>query len=159
MLAKMEIQRTPWTSIRTIDGNAATIGHALLRLLDCKSSAEAERIYWQLENRVVVQGQLFQAAEFVVPVILTALLENKARYIKISLLELLYQIVTGSPHEDEIQHGNTDLAEKCIQKTREGLWILYQEFLVGERESAQDILEIIDADRSRVDFFNSHLKS
>ncbi|WP_019099918.1 hypothetical protein [Chromobacterium haemolyticum] len=152
-LVEMEIKRIPWSSLREIDGNATNIEFALLNLLNCTSAEEAENIYWQLENRIVVQGQLFQAAEFVVPVIIAALFENKARYIKISLLNLLYQIITGAPHEDEIKQGNINLTEKCIKSAREEIFVLYHELINGEKECAKDIIEIIDTDRSRVDYF------
>lgn len=149
-LVDFEINRVSWESLREIAGTSENIKYALIDLLGSSTPDEAEKIYWRLENHVVVQGQLFQVSEFVVPIILAALIDERPRHVKISLLDLLFQIVSGVPDDSEIALGNENLSEKCILKAREGLWLLYREFLYGEKISAQDVIEVIETDISRL---------
>lgn len=54
-----------WGALRTLIGPADFVPAALDRLLRSTNDAEATAAYWELDNRVVVQGQLFEAAEAV----------------------------------------------------------------------------------------------
>ncbi|QTD50169.1 hypothetical protein [Sulfidibacter corallicola] len=149
-LNQIELARHHWAELREASGIADNIPSAILELLKSSRPDEAENAYWKIENHVVVQGQLFESAEYVVPVLLTSLLQKQQKWVKISILELLFQIVSGEPHEEEISKGNRDLGERCREKAREGLWILYQEMMFGERYAAKDVLEVIEKDPHRL---------
>lgn len=152
-LAEIEIKRITWHTLREAGGTAENIPHALTALFEAPTPAAAEEAYWLLENHVVVQGQLFQVAEHVVPVLLSALVDERPRHVRISILELLFQILSGGAHEDEVAQGNGNLAAVCRVKAREGLWVLYQELHQGEHDAARENIEIIEDDPLRLDAF------
>lgn len=54
-----------WRSLRTLIGPADFVPTVIDRLLTATTDDEASTAYWELDNRVVVQGQLFEAAEAV----------------------------------------------------------------------------------------------
>ena len=115
-----------------------------------------QKLYWRIDNHIVVQGQLFEAAEYLVPVLIASLLEVKEDFIKHTIFELLIQIVAGVPDQSEIVLDNFDLAERCRAKAREGLWILYKLLVDGDnidKEAAFQILEQIETDSSRFETF------
>lgn len=152
-ISELEIARLPWGRIREASGSAEQIPFALVEMLNATTPEAVNAAYWKLENHVVVQGQLFEVAEFVVSVLIAALLEEKPRHVRISILELLFQIVTGESHEYEIRLGNADLHRKCRAKALEGLWVLYRELIFGEREAAQEVIEAIETNADRLKSF------
>lgn len=152
-IAEREIARLQWERLREACGSAEQIPYALVEMLNAPNPEAVDAAYWKLENHVVVQGQLFEVAEFVVSVLMAALLEERPRHVRISILELLFQIVSGEAHEDEVSLGNADLAGKCQAKALEGLWVLYRELAFGERDAAQEILEVIEKDTARLKSF------
>lgn len=152
-IANIEINRVHWSDFREIAGSAANIPLALQELLTAVTHEDSEAAYWKLENRIVVQGQLFEVAEFVVPVLLAALLEPRPSWVTRGILELLLQIVLGECHEDEVALGNADLGDRCREKARQGLWVLYGELMRGERDSAREVIEAIELDTARLDTF------
>lgn len=156
-LAEIEIARTPWTTLRVMMGTAEHVPAALRQLLCAATPEEGEAAYWKLENRVVVQGQLYSSAEFVVPVLLAALLEPRPTHTRIGIMELLFQIVAGQSHEDEVLFGDADLGDRCRARAREGLWVRYAEMMHGMRDAAQEIIARIDTDPTRLDAFLKQL--
>ncbi len=153
-IAEVEIGRITWDDLRSAGGFASTIPKALADLYGASTPEQAQDAYWRLENHVVVQGQLYQAAEQVVSVLLAMLSEERPRHVRISSLELLLQILMGEPHTQELSLGNANLAERCRNKAKEGLWTLYKELHQGEREAAREILDVIEDCRGRLSCFD-----
>jgi hypothetical protein len=149
-LVDAELARIDWKTVREAAGSASDVPDALLALLAVENAKDVQAQYWRLENHVVVQGQVFEAGLLLVPALLAGLTESSPSYVRIGLLELLFQIVNGTPHEDEIALGNTDLVERCRDRAREGLWLLYRELVSGQYEAAFEVLEVIERDRDRL---------
>jgi len=149
-LVEVELQRTDWSGVREAAGPATAIPHAIRSLLIAATPEDVRPPYWELENHVVLQGQLFEAAADVVPVLLAALVDERPRHVRIAVLELLFQIVTGEPHVEEVERGNADLTETCRARAREGLWLLYRELVEGERDAARDVLQAVETDSARL---------
>lgn len=147
---EIEICRHPWDNLRKMGGTAEQVGSALLELMRAADADEAKLAYWKIENSAVVQGQLFESALHVVPCLLALLLEERPRYVRIAALELLFQIVMGEADEEEASRGNANLGDACRAKAKEGVWLLYRELLMGEREAAREILDIIDPEIYRL---------
>jgi hypothetical protein len=147
---ELEISRHPWATLRKLDGTAEQTGFALFELAYAANVDAAKLAYWKIENHVVVQGQLFESALHVVPCLMALLLEDRPSFVRISALELLFQIVMGEADEEEVSRGNADLGNACRAKAREGLWLLYRELLMGEREAAREILEVIEPELDRL---------
>ncbi|MET8161228.1 hypothetical protein ABZT47_33135 [Sphaerisporangium sp. NPDC005289] len=158
MPAEVELNRHRWADLRVCEGRASAVPEAARGLMAAKSADEAEQYYWQLENRVVVQGQLYNSAPPLVSVLTAALLDELERPAKIGILDLLYQIVSGESHPDEVGAGNPDLGWRCRHKAREGIWVFYRELLIGESAAAWDVLEVIDEDAERLAAFSTRRK-
>jgi len=158
ILIEFEIARTDWSRIAAIEGAATNVPHALRELIYAQSSGEANRAYWKLENHVVVQGQLFEAAVYIVPVLLAALASSELpRFVGISIVELLFQIVHGDAASEDVARGLPDLGDCCRTEAKKGLWLLYRELIAGDlpKEGVLEVIEVIDDDKNRVAFIKS----
>jgi hypothetical protein len=150
MLAESEIARHPWPALREIAGPADRIPDVLRALLAATSSADAEKAYWRLENHVVVQGQLYEAAVATTHVVMAALVApNRPSFVRTALFELLLQIVSGESHQDEVGRGRADLGPRCREAARQGLWVLYRELLGPDAEAAAEVLGHVEVDLER----------
>ncbi|WP_338846804.1 hypothetical protein V8J88_23925 [Massilia sp. W12] len=158
MKSIIEISRINWENLRVAPGSAVIIPNALIRLLKTQSAEDANEIYWQLENHIVIQGQVFQCAEFAIPVLLLALADDCSRPTKVACMELLFQILAGTPHQSEIDAENNELMDRCHKKAREGLWLLYKELQDGVTDAAYEILDLIDDDKERLNFYANNKK-
>ena len=147
-LVEAELGRLDWGKMQCSHGPATKVPEAIRELLAAGNPQEADRAYWKLENVVVVQGQLFESALYVVPVILAALIETeRPRFVRISLQGLLFEIVNGSPHAEEEARGFGDLGERCKDAARQGLWLLYRNLYEAEFESNGYLLYILEPEK------------
>lgn len=147
-LVHATIARYDWNSIQESDGPAGAIPSAFIELLTSKDPEASVKAYWKLENHVVLQGSLFKAAVCVASLIGAALANGtRPKWVKIQLLELLFQIVSGESHPEAIARGNADLGTCCRNETRKFLWILYGLFQEGELwRAAREVIERVDVD-------------
>ncbi|MFD7745610.1 hypothetical protein ACFV2V_21620 [Streptomyces sp. NPDC059698] len=157
-LAEVEIARTVWEDFRTMGDRSGGVPDALRRLLAASDEDEAMVAYWDLENVVVVQGQLHSAALPTVSVLLAGLLDELSADARDLVLELLQQIVMGEPDEDELALGNTDLGDRCREAARTGLWLVYRELGTRRRETAEAILDRIEGDRARIAAYTAGIR-
>jgi len=162
-LVEIELARTDWSKLRDIRSSygekivsADYVPSVISALLNAASLEEAEALEWKIDNHVFVQRQLFESAEYLVPVLIAALPETPQEYIRDTILRLMFEIVAGFPAQSEVALGNDDLAERCRAKTREGLWILYKLFVAGDepqRSIIYDVLEQVETDSARLEAF------
>jgi hypothetical protein len=149
-----ELQRIDWTSLRTASGSAAKVPTALRALAAARTDEEARAPSWDLDTTLTVQGRVFQAAEQAVPFLLQLLCGGRPN-VCWYVLDLLYQL-TGAPacvDPSEVEHGNGRLVERCRERAREGLAVVY--WLLDSaaprvRISAFELLEYIEQDTDRL---------
>lgn len=148
LLVDATIARYDWRNVQESDGAAVGIPTAFIELLRSSGPEAAVKAYWKLENHVIVQGSLFEASVCVVSLIGAALAEpTRPKWVRIQLLELLFQIVTGESHPDEVARGVPDLGQRCRSEAKKLLWILYGIFQDGELwRAAREIIERVDDD-------------
>jgi hypothetical protein len=101
----------PWSKLRCQTGFAGHVPDAVLGLMSDDLDV-IETSYWQLENRVVAQGALYEAAGYLPPVLFEAF--DKAP-LKWSILELLFQIGNGDAFDDP------ELEDRCHNSVISGL--------------------------------------
>jgi hypothetical protein len=128
-----------WSGLRSSNGNGEGVRHAIEQLLASDSGDAAQRAYWGIENYALVQGELFEVSEACSSVLVAALADPRERWVRIAVLELLFQIVSG--HASSTPSTPLDLKRRCHEAVREGLWLLFREALTGERDAALDVLE------------------
>lgn len=128
-----EADRYDWNALRAL-GSARDVPAALWKLARSSSAAEAESAYWRIDNVVVVQGALYQAA---LPTAACAViaLGTASPLGRLHLLELLVQLALGEPHPSEVALGNSDLPKGCAAEAMKG----YAQYLIflescGHRE-------------------------
>jgi hypothetical protein len=113
----------PWGDLAVASGRASHVPEALLNLL----SPDAEtrnRAYWQLDNGVVLQSDLYEAACFVVP-ILIIMLEGKPEFGGDRIYDRLYEIANGWAPATTVCRSRDGtvipLKEACVQELRRGI--------------------------------------
>lgn len=150
-LVEVELARQNWAALRDIAGTAEGIPSALRQLVSAKSAADVQTAYWGLENRVVVQGQLFESSVAVTHVLMAALVSpERPSFVRIGILELLLQIVMGEAAESEKARGLPNLGEECRRAARTGLWLLYREMLEGQMEGAREVIAFLEQEPERL---------
>ena len=117
-----ELERPKWSELRTLIGFADFVPNSLRKLTDATTTEEIYEAYWNLDNRIVVQGSLFEAAEYVIPILLN-MLQNASDPIKASILELLIQMADGWNDKTEVSLGNTWLKDRCHREVQRGIAI------------------------------------
>jgi hypothetical protein len=160
LLAELELARWDWSRLRQATGPATHVPGSIRGMLRSTTPDELDEHYWELENHVVIQGRLFQAAPPVVSVVMAALTcSTRPSWVRIGLLDLLFQLVIGTSHENEIANGSHLLGATCKKAARHGIWVLYRELIEGERDAARDILDQVEEDRDRLSAVLARLSS
>jgi hypothetical protein len=119
----MKASDLPWASVKTLSGT----GERLLASILALGAAEERtrmRAYWQLDNVVVVQADLFEAAAFTA----LALIEVMPSF-EVDMREqaytLLYELASGHAPPDELVDapglGTIPLKSACTAYVRRGL--------------------------------------
>jgi hypothetical protein len=147
-LAERYLHSSDWTVLRSVAGNGERVKRAIGELLASESGEEAKSAYWGIENHAFVQGEIFEVAEACTSVLTAALADSRAKWTRVAILDLLYQIVSGHPSPSE--GTPADILERCKMASREGLWLLFREVVSGERECALDVLDQLgEGERAR----------
>lgn len=123
----------PWSQLRCQTGFAGHVPDAVLGLMS-NNLELAKASYWKLENHVVVQGTLYEAAGYLPPVLLEAF--DRAHF-KGGVLELLFQIGNGVALDDP------ELEQRCRSSVISGLkhWLAtHPDAELKLREAVEDDL-------------------
>ncbi|WP_157803637.1 hypothetical protein [Luteimicrobium subarcticum] len=148
------MERVDWNSLRSASGSSGFVPGAVRELLAARTAPEAEVAYWKLDNSVVVQGQLFESARWVVGPLLVALSQPRAAFVRERIANLLVEIAFGEPHERELaSKGDPDLAARCIDELRKALPTFYgmlDDSTPMLRLGGLDLLDAAEADRDRM---------
>ncbi len=148
-LAERLISETDWASYRMLTGGPASGVGAVLQRLFASSDPESATVESDaLENEVAVQGNLYSAAEPAVRVLAASLADPRPRWVMLSVLDLMFLILSGYPVADEIESGNGALLERCTSRVRESLWLIVRVAIDDAVcvRAALDVLEIVDED-------------
>ncbi|GAA1293233.1 hypothetical protein GCM10009658_44130 [Planotetraspora silvatica] len=67
----------------------------------------------------------------------------------------LWVVTAGESHHSEMAIGRTRLGEECQLKAREGIWVILSNANDSNKETCLDILEWIDLDEVRPQYYRS----
>jgi hypothetical protein len=112
-----EIERYDWSQLRA-DGGALGVPDALIALEYAASAEAAQAAYWKLDNTIVVQGTVYEAALPATRCLLASLLRS-TDVARPQILELLVQIGSGEAIEPAREHS--DLVGQCVIEICRGL--------------------------------------
>jgi hypothetical protein len=131
-----EQNRYDWGSLRSSE-SASRIPEAIFQLQHAITEEEADRAYWRIDNEVIVQGALYEAALPTIMCLVSALVEctDTARP---KIIELLFQLGNGEPHSSEIALGNTELDSLCRREVCRGMPL----FFAAIEKSSPDWLDL-----------------
>lgn len=149
-LVDVELARHEWLSLPVAGDRAEATPRSLVGLLSAHTEEDAERYYWRLENVVVIQSQLYEAAPAVVSVLLAGLAGKLSKPAKEWVLELLFQLVAGESSVEAVDRGHPDLGDRCRLVAREGLWLLYSELDGPYGQAVRAVLKRIDEESGRL---------
>ncbi len=105
MLEMME--QVDWKAIKQANGAATSVPSALRDLISGDAKVR-ESAYWTLDNHVVLQSDLYEAAYYVLPFLIEILRSGT-----IAGREYVYDLLT------EIANGYAPESEKCLYKGEE----------------------------------------
>ncbi len=88
-----DIADVPWSEKAVASGRAGHIPKALAGMVSPDQEVR-NRSYWQLDNEVVLQSDLFEAAYFIIP-FLVQFLDEKVADGRDRIYDLLYEIGNG----------------------------------------------------------------
>jgi len=114
-------------------GSADHVPETLDKLKCATSKVEAERLYWKLDNCVVVQGALYEAS---VPTVICALttLQRCTDIARPYILELLQIIGSGEAATTEIENGNSNIYHQCMREIHHGTSVFFDLLEFGSTE-------------------------
>ena len=145
-LAERLIERTDWASYRRLPGASAERVGQLLQSLLRSGRDGVEDLRDALENEVAPQANLYSAAEPAVSVLAASLADSSPRWVRITVLDLMFLILSGAPVVEEVQLGNGALLERCFARARESLWLIVQAGITDAAcyKAALDVLDLVD---------------
>lgn len=131
------LRAEPWERLEEAGGAATGVPDALLALAAATDPDDIRRAYWRLDNHVVVQGSLHEAAYPLLPYLLELLAADRHRPSRVALYDLLVEIAAGRP---ATAGGEADLGEACRALVREaGLGMVVDDLVAdGTDEAIRD---------------------
>jgi len=143
------IQSVPWSEKKCLIGSAKHVPAALRELLSEDLEA-IERAYWKLDNYIVVQSDLFEAAYFVTPILLQILREGILLG-RLHVYGLLFEICNGHGPDGEtlmtFEGEEVLLRVACRREIRKGIDLFEADLHQPDEElsrSVCDLLECLD---------------
>jgi hypothetical protein len=148
-----ELSAIPWTEKSVASGNAANVPQALAGLLSPDETVR-DRSYWQLDNEVVLQSDLYEAACLVVP-FLIRFLSERVPHGRDRIYDLLYEIANGDAPSTvaccTTEGEELPLKEACTRELKKGLTVFLRDTSDENpliREKAKDLLELLTGDEA-----------
>jgi len=121
-----------WSKLKQANGNASHIPSALEKLKS-PNPAQRKEAYWLLENYIVVQGGIYEAAYYTIP-FLIELIEQRSNG-KLEAYNLLIEILAGYEVDGAVIVINgisTALNLACRRRIANSEDIFFREILLAE---------------------------
>jgi hypothetical protein len=145
MIAAEDIHAIPWSQKSVASGKADHVPEALAGLVSPDERLR-ERSYWQLDNEIVLQSDLYDAAYFVVPFLIQYLLERVLQG-RDRIYDLLIEIARGFAPPTSLcltkEGDSVPLQDACARELLKG-------FRVFVRDTADQDARIVDKARDLV---------
>ncbi|MEU8186714.1 hypothetical protein [Micromonospora carbonacea] len=152
--ARQELERISWDDFRAPNGSGVAVAEIFRRLFDAEQEGDVEGC--GLEQQLEVQSMVFEVALPAVGVILAAFAEEIPAWLEMDLLNALHSVLMGEPHYSEIENGNEDLVDRCVESARGGLWVMYARLSKRNYDVLLDILGEADLGGARYEWFRLH---
>jgi hypothetical protein len=144
----MAIAKVPWKEKKVAYGKADKVPDALVGLLS-DDEAIRKRSYWGLDNVVVLQSDLYEAAYFVVP-FLIRMLRERVPHGRDLVYNLLYEIANGHTLPTvkcrTMEGDEIGLRDACLREVNKGTAIFTRDLSDENpliRSKAAELLELL----------------
>jgi hypothetical protein len=118
-----KLSEIAWTEKAVASGKASHVPQALTGLISHDEKIR-NRSYWQLDNEVVLQSDLFEAAYFVIP-FLIQYLDERVSYGRDRIYDLLLEIANGYAPANvrclTSERDEVSLMAACTRELKKGL--------------------------------------
>ncbi|MEU5437157.1 hypothetical protein AB0G73_27785 [Streptomyces sp. NPDC020719] len=146
-LTQVEIERYRWDTMKCGCGRSADHLRELLERMAEGSSAAVRA----LDGHAFVQSNLMAPAPAVASVSMAILSDGAGPRDTKDILWLLLSLISGEEDGDSVE---TSLYWNCIEKVRDGIWLIYRELVKSASPECKgyaiDILEIVEGDPMRL---------
>jgi hypothetical protein len=139
-----DMEKISWANLKQAHGSSEHVPAAIKGLIS-DDEKEQEASYWKLDNHIVLQGDLYQAAFYVIPFLLEILAAN-IRNGRSYVYDLLFEIANGfAPEEVPCDYDGVTLTltEGCKRAVAGGLNLYLEEISDNNsicRENALDLI-------------------
>lgn len=152
--ARIELARHDWGSFRAPMHGGPAVPEIFSRMLDGGNAGES--IGYSLRERLETQSMVYEIALPATGVILAAFAGGRlAEWVEDEFITVLHNILYGEPHFTELELGNDDLVDRCVEKARDGIWGLYASLRRSNALWMIDMLRLVDPDQDRVTDFEA----
>jgi len=139
---------------KSIDGAESGSGSAelpqVIKQLFSDCEEERETAYWQIDNKVVVQGTLYEAAPYAARLIVDGVLSDPKR-VNEEVLNLLFELANGAS-KSKVEHGpwaGQDIESLTYAIVQETESVLREVDQVGLLQNTQDVLDCLEDNRGK----------
>jgi hypothetical protein len=152
--ARIELARHDWGSFRAPLHGGPPVPEIFSRMLDGGNANES--IGYSLDERLETQSMVYEIALAATGVILAAFAGGRlAQWVEDEFITALHNILYGEPHHTELDLGNDDLVDRCVEKARDGVWGMYASLRKSNALWMIDMLRLVDRDQDRVTAFEA----
>lgn len=129
------INKIEWDNLKEAEGTSSGVPNALRGLIS--EDPEIQKAsYWKLDNHVVLQSDLYEAAYYVIPFLLE-IIKAGGRSGRNYVYDLLYEIANGYAPDDSLcVHNGQELplTDACRKAVSDGIDLYFSE--LGDKSSA-----------------------
>lgn len=147
------LEAVDWSRTRSFSGLSDFVPGAFRRLIAARDDAEASRAYWDLDNEVVAQGTIYEAAAKLTPAILAALDLEVTPVARHHIVELLTEIALGKMDpKDRVADGPSveDDIHRQIREHLDAVYALMSDVDPRVRRAVFHVLDAVEEDRERL---------
>jgi len=146
-----KLSLVPWQAKRTANGDGKHIPEAIENLVSPEESVR-RAAYWKLDNYIVLQSDLFEAAYSVIPFLIELLQTTK--YGRELIYDLLFEIANGyAPANITCVTADGSIAplkEACFNSVKSGISLYTHDLNDSDssiRGKAHDLIELLSEPR------------
>ena len=148
MQLQQELSGVNWSEKSVASGKADKVPAALAGLLSPDENLR-NRSYWQLDNEIVLQSDLYEAAYFVIPFLIRCLSE-KVAHGRDRIYDLLYEIAHGHAPTSLVcrtkEGDEISLEDACAREVNKGLEMYLRDTTDANpliAEKAKELIELL----------------
>lgn len=142
----MNSESVQWSELRLLAGTVENVPAAICDMLAATFERDAYAAFRRLDNWVVVQGQVQEAAPATARLLLSKICSGEGTQVGIGYaMDLVFELSYGDVHISEIERGNTELGNDCREIFRE-----YLSCIIGLAEGCAEerillgVLDVVD---------------